>query len=192
MLFAFVRFLWEGYERLFVRFAVLDAVEPEGDNLIFVRLIRYRGEPVTLPDGTTLKAGDWAGEIHFHSHTLANFHPEREYRGSTTKLAVVTLRRTRQSLRHLAQYVSGSEKYRPAQVFFGKTLLYRGAQGLGFTVTELPSGREKLFLLIYLRWLLVVYHPKGWGRLSDNSAALVPKGVWISRKQLLQEYLEDT
>ncbi len=180
------------YERLFVRFAALDAVEPGTNTLLFVRLIRYRGETIILPDGTTLRAGDPAGELHFHSSTLTTFHSVGGHRASTTRLAVVALHRTRQALRHLARYVSEKEKYRSVQVFFGKTLLYRGALGLGFTVTELLPGREKTFLSLYLRWLLAVYHPKGWRRLADNSAALVPKGVWISRRQLLHHYQGDS
>lgn len=188
---ASIRYLWKGYERLFVRLAALDAVEPDaGKTLVFLRLVRYQGEPIALPDGTTLRAGDPAGEIHFNSRTMIAFHSDGASGRTTAKLAVVALRRTRQAFRHLAHYVREAEKYRGVQVFFGKTLLYRGAEGFGFTVTELPPGREKLFLYLYLRWLLVLYHPQGWKRLAHHSEALVPKGVWISRAQLFQHHLD--
>jgi 5-methyltetrahydrofolate--homocysteine methyltransferase len=71
----------------------------------------------------------------------------------------------------------------------GKEILRSVFGAYGFEVVDLQfPPLRRFFAGTYLRWVMSVYHPQGFDRLSHRRSELEPKGVFITRDAILQRY----
>lgn len=165
--------VWElGFERL-------NHVERIGDVRSVLRIgrVTYRGLPATLKDGRTVNPGDVVGELHFRNPELAAL-------GALRALPIFE-----RAMRELAVLIQEHPRYRDIDVFFGISVVFRGARRFGFEVKELDFTPWRRFVSgSYLRWVMTVYHPQGLERLHHRRDQLEPKGIFITREAILARY----
>jgi hypothetical protein len=152
------------------------------DGLLGVSPRRYRGHPHVLKDGTAIKSGALIYEVHVLNNRFARQQASSSSEDITIWGATTYIAR---DLRTLAKEIQqGTE----VEVLHGITLLCSGSRRLGFSVTDMPPGLWRGLTGFYLRGLLQVYHVQGAQRLQQGLKALVPKELWMSRKELLARY----
>ena len=165
--------VWElGFERL-------NHVERIGDARSVLRIgrVTYRGLPATLKDGRTVSPGDTVGELHFRNPQLAALG------------AIRALPLFERAMRELAVLIEESPRYRDIEIFFGISVAFRGARRFGFEVKELGFTPWRRFVTgTYLRWIMTVYHPQGLERLHHRRDQLEPKGIYITRAEILRRF----
>lgn len=164
---------------------VKDICMNDRPTLFRLRQRRYRGQPLTLADGTILRPRDPIGELHLNNEVLkeitrAGKDPER--------IALLTLKELKLSLPALAQWINNTPGLKNIRAVVGLTMLHRGVERLGFTTHEPPQTIKRLASW-YQGWLLTLFHPAGRIRLLQHKEKLSPKIVAIGRDELLRRYL---
>lgn len=175
---------WLVWERLFhALFAVkpLDAQNP----LFYIRVCRYHGLTIRLPDEEKIESGDRVVELHLNNRMLFQLASNSR---SMVQLAVQLIGLTRQLLPKIAETIVQHSDGDSIKGVYGITMIHRGTEQLGFTLADLPRGWFSVITRIYLKLLLYVIHPDGKNRLRGKKNALIPKVVAISSKQLLTQY----
>jgi peptidoglycan/xylan/chitin deacetylase (PgdA/CDA1 family) len=180
--------LWKKWERTLHRLLRLESVYGERHSIFRIRRRRYYGPPLTLPDGVILKKGDLVGELHLNNEMMI---AALERAKSPVQLAAALVKEARQSMPVLSRFVMETEKYRDIKAVYGITMIYRGADPLGFMICDIKESLFGKVATLYLRMYMSVMHPKGKGRLKERRALLVPKRVVMSRAMLLEKYGED-
>jgi MFS family permease len=149
--------------------------------LLGVHLTRYRGRPITLPDGTQITGGTWIAALHFDN-----------YRISATARDTNPWRLTRmimEDLAALARWAEQPGEIARAEAITGVTLLGRAAPRLGFTLRERPRTIHARLERFFMEGLMALYNPKGADRLKQGTTyATYPVEVWMSRGELLRRY----
>ncbi|AQS58266.1 polysaccharide deacetylase family protein [Desulforamulus ferrireducens] len=178
--------LWQIWELCFERLAGLKPLA-EGENQLFRLAVRnYRGSEMRLTDGTLVTPGDKVLELHFNNHLLQHIASTAR---SLESVGIMLLRETRRSLPLLAKVISSEPNYQGIKAIMGITMIHRGTKQLGFTVYDLPPLLRPL-VTWYQRWLMFLLHPGGLSHVRRQWHKLVPKKVVISKKELLQRYLD--
>lgn len=176
----FLRFwpVWEWVTR------TLQPVSPIPDapnGLLGAQLARYRGRPITLPDGTQVAQGDWVINLHFDNHRLS----AAARTASLWRLA----RMIGEDMGALARWVATPGEMAQARALVGVTLMGRAAPRLGFTVRERPITLHAQFERFFMQGLMAIYNPEGVRRLERGTTyAGYPVEVWMSRAKLLRRY----
>jgi hypothetical protein len=140
----------------------------------------YRGDPVTLEDGTVVHDGDRADIVHFDNGRL------RALAGEGWQLRA--LEQARADLAVLARRLDRPDAAERPVAFHGATLLAPFAVRIGW---ELHPRRPTAWHRLqdwYLRSLLSRWSPEGRGRLHHGHGALAVGEVWISTDRLLALY----
>jgi peptidoglycan/xylan/chitin deacetylase (PgdA/CDA1 family) len=172
--------LWEAYERAW---AGLYRLEPVGDEgVITAGLTAHHGAPVTLGDGTTVVDRDTVAEVHYGRHFLRRLHRH----ASDRRRAVALRRGSATALRDLAALVISDPRYHAVKALRATSLLWEGAQYLGFEVHPMEGAWARRTLGWYLRTLMARDHPAGRRRLEGRT--LEPRVLWMSREELLRRY----
>jgi hypothetical protein len=150
-------------------------------DLLRVQFTRFRGSPITLPDGTRVQPGDRIVELHIHNATLASVAGQAN--------GWQLLRMLMGDLAGLAEWSRNPDFPADVRAFYGYTILSRGAPRLGFTLRTRPSSLRTWLDGFFLTGLLVLYNPRGRGRLSQGTTyGSEPVEVWMSRAELEQRY----
>jgi len=165
--------VWElGFERL-------NRIQRIGDvrSLLRIGRVTYRGLPVTLKSGREVKPGDRVGELHFRNPQMAAL-------GALRAMA-----RVERTMRDLALLIEADPRYRDLEVFFGISVVFRGPRRWGFEIQDMQFTRWRRFVAgSYLRWVMSVYHPQGLERLQHRREMLEPKGIFITREEILKRF----
>lgn len=156
--------------------------------LFRLRLKRYRGRPLVLSDGTLLRPRDPIAELHLNNEMLKEITRTGK---SPERIALLTLKEVKRSLPALARWVQSTPQGKNIRAVVGLTMLYRGTERLGFTVSE-PPAIIKSLATWYQGWLLSLYHSEGRLRLYRHKEKLSPKIVAMGREELLRRYLRVT
>jgi len=150
-------------------------------DLLRVQFTRFHGRPISLPDGTRVQSGDRIVELHIHNTTLA------AVAGQANSWQL--LRMLMGDLAGLAEWSRSAEFPADIRAFYGYTILSRGAVRLGFTLRTRPSSLRTWLDGFFLTGLLVLYNPRGRGRLSQGTTyGTEPVEIWMSRTELEQRY----
>ncbi|NHN35014.1 polysaccharide deacetylase family protein [Paenibacillus agricola] len=177
-------YLWFKWDKLFHVLFGVKPVDPENP-LLFYRVRPYHGKTILLSDGEKIVSGDRVIELHFNNEMLFRMAIGSH---SIVHLAVQIIRSVKEVLPHTVK-ISNDVHYSNIKAIYGITMIHRGANQLGFTLTNLPRGWFSYVTSLYLKVLLYTIHPKGKTRLKVKSDALTPKVLAISIQELKKRHL---
>ncbi|WP_199617324.1 polysaccharide deacetylase family protein [Paenibacillus alkalitolerans] len=177
---------WLAWERCFHALFRLQPANPEANrSFLHFRLTDYQGETIRLNEGETLMKGDRVVELHMDNALLYDLGKKSR---SPVQLAIQLIRAMEQTMPQLASIILSRADAASIKAVMGITMVHRGVEQFGFTVSELPKSWFASATRLYLRILLSVIHPKGAERLGERSEMLVPKRIAISMKEVSRRY----
>ncbi|GKX28375.1 hypothetical protein SH1V18_08550 [Vallitalea longa] len=140
-------------------------------NYIYLDIDKYKGKPVTLSDGTSIKKGDMVIEIHVNNDTVDEV-PVR-------KVIKVFYSETLA----LAKQLKSNDEFKDIKAIFGRTVLAPLTKRLGFDVFEMKSGYMKRFLKIWDNLIKIVFSSTK----KDKVKFREPQEVWMSRDAIINK-----
>lgn len=153
-------------------------IRPGG--LLGVERHHYRGEPVTLADGTVVRSGDRADIVHFDNRRLRAL--------ADPALQVRSMAEARLDLGELARRVAATPVEDRPVAYRGTTILAPYARRFGF---EIHERRRTLWHRVedwYLRSILVRWAPGGRNRLLSGHSDLAVGEGWLSLSVLERRF----
>ncbi len=176
----FLRF-WPFWERVTMLVNRQVAIPGSPHGLLKVQFTRFRGQPMTLPDGTVVRSGDRIAEIHIQNKALPNL----ASRGGVFELVRMFAR----ELVALAAWTERADFPRRVTAVYGFTILGRVTTRFGFTVRERPHTLRNRMDRFFLTGLLALYSPDGIDRLRQGTTyGSYPVEVWMSLGELQRRY----
>jgi MFS family permease len=174
----FLRF-WPVWERFELWRHPVRPIPGAPHGLFLILPARYRGRPVSLPDGTHIARGDPIIQLHMNNRAFAS----GAERGPFEILAQLE-----GDLRALAAWAATADA--PSfRALHGLTLLSRAAPRLGFTLRSRPVTLVAWFDRFFMTGLLALYHVRGVERLTHGGTyGDYPQEVWMSRAELEKRY----
>jgi hypothetical protein len=157
----------------------MSAIPGRPFGLLEFRFEIYRGDPVTLPDGTGIRPGMLIGELHCNNLAILKLvqRDQNPYPAA------------RKDLQHLAAWMEKVDPAAAIPAFHGVTMLAPAARRLGFFVRELPHNLRARFERLFMTGLLLIYTTDGMARLDKGSTVRTfPREVWLTRRQMRSRY----
>jgi hypothetical protein len=149
--------------------------------LLEVQFIRFKGKPITLPDGMAIRRGDRLVELHVHNRAL----PDLATRAGAFQL----VRMFEADLGALARWAETPDFPKDARALYTLTVLGRAGPRLGFMVRERGSGLRNRLDGMFMTGLIALYSPEGVDRLRRGTTyGTYPVEIWMSRGELLRRY----
>src|SRR5262249_38902811 len=148
---------WPIYERLWRMTRRVQQIPDAPHDLLRIVLVRYRGSPITLPDGTTVQRGDSVAALHLNNPVVT-----RLTAASGSALHLLPL--LAGDLSALARWMAvddAASSNGAVRAIYGFTLLGRASTRLGFTVRERPHTLYMRLERFYMTGLLALYNPGG-------------------------------
>lgn len=183
----FVSLLWPVLDRLLIKIYRIKPVRT--DSIISVELRRYKRRPITLGDGSKVKAGDKIIELHLNS---AWFRQRRKLSLVASRLQWQAKHCFARDLGYIAEQMVNGMLDSDITALHGVTLLHTGTRRLGFQVMPLPTTLWKKLVQFHLTGLMQIHHPLGKERLKAMSKPLEVKEIWLSRAELLRRYAPES
>jgi len=176
--------LWGYWDWIYQHCTRLRYVD-KGNNIFRIVLLRYRGEPLYTSDQRTIQKGDLILKIHIHNYYFANL-----CKGIKDDLRVALLlrRHIMLSLPKLAAYVEQLENKEQIKGIVGTTMLHKGVEPLGFSISDVPMNWFYRYKRWYLRLMMRIIHPEGKRRIKSPDMQMPLKRVYMSRETLLERY----
>ncbi|HEX8995674.1 MAG TPA: MFS transporter [Ktedonobacterales bacterium] len=176
----FLRF-WPVWEWVMHTVQPVTSVPDAPHGLLAVHLRRYRGRPITLPDGAHISQGDWVADLHFENRRLSDAARTAGPWRLTHMIA--------EDMGALGRWAAEPGEMSRARALTGVTLIGRAAPRLGFTTRERPVTIHARFERFFMDGLLTIYNPEGAHRLARGTTySGYPVEVWMSRAELLRRY----
>lgn len=179
--------LWLLWEKLFHLMFHLQTTNKE-DPIFHFRFRSYHGKDVQMDNGEVLTNGDRILELHFDNKKLFEIGSRSK---SPVQLALKMIRGVEKTLPEIASYINSHPDTQDVKALYGVSMLNRGPEQFGFTVTDLPKGLFATSTTMYLKFLLRVIHPSGQSRIKQSQHEMVPKLMVMSMNTLLDKYLKD-
>lgn len=180
-------FLWLVWEKLFHMMFHLQTANKE-DPFLHYRIRTYHGDTVEMDGGGELRSGDRVMELHFDNKKLFEIGSRSK---SPVQLAIKMIRCMEKELPILAKEFTDHPELHNAKALYGVSMINRGPEQFGFTVTDLPKGLFASSSTLYLKFLLRVIHPDGGSRLKQSAENLIPKLILMPTEMLVRQYLKD-
>jgi hypothetical protein len=136
--------LWQICDPFYYRCTRLQRLDTHPQQVFRVRLLRYRGQTLTLYDGTRIEQGDLLVKLHLHNVRLFRMLGEEHPFVRARKLQNLVA----QSLPAVSQYILQHRRSLEIKGVIGFTQLNRGCRQLGFDVWPIASRGYRL-----LKWL---------------------------------------
>src|SRR5260221_10077 len=176
----FLRF-WPVWEHITLLVHPTHPIPHASANVLRTQLTRWRGRPITLPDGTQVARGDLVVELHVNNRALG------EVLAHASDWRLLPLLPA--DLRARAGPKGPSVFPHEVRAVYGFTLLSRAAPRLGFTVRSRPHTVRAWLDRVFLMGLLPLYNPRGVDRLQQGTIyTSYPPEVWMSCDELLRRY----
>ncbi|MFD2369318.1 hypothetical protein ACFSO0_04895 [Brevibacillus sp. GCM10020057] len=176
--------LWGVWDNIYQRCTRLRYIE-KGANIFRVVPLRYRGETLVTTDHKRIHNGDLILKIHIHNYYFATLCKGVK---DDLKLALLLRRHIMQSLPKLAHYLETLENKEDIKGIVGTTMLHKGVQPLGFSISDVPMNWFFRYKRWYLRLLLRIIHPDGKRRVQAWNHEMPLKRVYMSKETLLARY----
>ncbi|MBM2831311.1 MAG: putative rane protein [Dehalococcoidia bacterium] len=173
--------LWPLLDRLLARLLRIKPLD-ETDSIMGTSIHHYRGQLRVLRDGTIIRSGAMICEIHILNGRLARLALESP-QGEITPWELAAW-----GARDLTILAGMMKQASEVEALSGTTLLDSVVKRQGFAVMDMPSKLLREVVGFYLRGLMQAYHSRGARRTERKARSLVPKEIWMSRKELLARY----
>ncbi|MGB8957191.1 MAG: hypothetical protein WCC10_17600 [Tumebacillaceae bacterium] len=177
--------LWQCIDHVYRRVRRFDYEDMQGNNVFRVRVRHYTGPEFSLENGFEVKRGDWVGFLHLYNLRLQQMMHEIQ---SDNRRSILLLREVQHSLPELAEFALRHPRGHRIKALIGITLLNRGVQGLGFTVSDVPDTPWYRFRRWYMKWMIRITHPEGSKRLKQKPRELMLKRCVLTRDELFRRY----
>lgn len=177
--------LWQWSDHIYRRIRRFDFEDLQGRNVFRVRVRLYKGPAFALENGQEVKRGDWVGFLHFYNLRLQQMMQGIQ---SDNRRSVLMLREVQRSLPELAEFVRSHPRGERMKALIGITLLNRGVEGFGFTVSDVPDTSWYRFRRWYMKWMIRLTHPAGNERLKQKQGAMELKRCVLTRDELFRRY----
>jgi hypothetical protein len=175
--------LWRVYDAAYGWLHGLEDLPTERGTVLRIGVARHRGRPVTLRDGTVVRAGDVVGTIHFHNEAVAAIHDGKP---DAVRSGILILRGYERSLRALARLSEDHPRYQNIKALTALTIFHQGIERFGFETHTLPSGPMSRIVSAYQRFLLARFHPLGTQR--GRRKKLEARAIWVSTREIRRRY----
>jgi peptidoglycan-N-acetylglucosamine deacetylase len=147
--------------------------------LLCFRIMPYRGEPLVLPDTTTVRPGAILGELHCNNRAILELVSQHG-----NPFAAF-----RKDLKSLSNWILQERLGHQIEAIYARTILTSLAYRLGFTVRQEPVTLRRRLEKFFFKGLLLLYNQEGLARIQHGSTAdTYPADVWLSRRELLRLY----
>ncbi len=184
---ALSRALWRLASRFYRVLDVLyrrwHRLEPVG-KLLYVGRGVHRGEPRRLADGTEVAPGDAIGTLHFDNQFIAG---ESGAADSAAASGIRFARRFFPAFKALARRASEDPGWSDLVAFHAVGWFPPHGERYGFEFSRLPPGRRARWLRWHISNLVMAFNPEAGRRERQR---LWPMEIWLSRRQLLESFLE--
>jgi hypothetical protein len=171
---------WDWWERLSEHIWPIPTIPGSSALALRMRLETYRGQPVVLPDGTTIRRGDRIGALHLNNVVSA-----RIGEGTPWPLEAAIM----DDLRALASWVETLPPAERPPAFHGRTMFSRAARRMGFATSRCPRTPYILLFRFYLHGLMIIHSREGWRRMTRSGIRKsFPGDIWLSTGELLRRY----
>lgn len=130
--------VWKIIDPIYYTFSRLNYVpDTNQHNTLFrVRLTRYKGAPITLSDGTSIRKNDILLKIHLHNVKMIK---ELNMTTSDIKRAVFIYHAVKKSLPSLSEYLMHHPRHQDIKGIIGITSLAKGSDRLGFDIVTIQN-----------------------------------------------------
>lgn len=172
------------WEKIFERIANIKLVENSPYGLLRMAVHPYKGQPITLADGTRLNTGDHVIELHISNLVLA--------KGQVGDVKVANNIRLlplfREEMHNLAQLAIHGKLDPRAKVIWGVTMMGPGLRRLGFQLEPMDDNFHSRLLVMWMNFLKWVFYP------SESKTSSKPKSrrkgyqYFMSIEQLMERY----
>jgi hypothetical protein len=170
---------WPGWEHLAKRLWPVSEIPGARYRLLCLRIGRYEGETVVLPDGTTVDCGAVVAQLHCNNDAILQLVRER---GNPFAAC-------REELANLTRWIECDDPGRHIVAVCGRTILTTAASRLGFTIANKPVTLRRRLERFFFKGLLLLYNQQGFSRIFQGStASIYPSDVWLSRAELIKRY----
>lgn len=177
--------LWGIWDSVYQSCTRLTYIE-KGQNIFRVVCLRYRGEQLLIDSNSTIKHGDLILKIHIHNYLFANLCKGVK---NETRMILLLRRHILHSLPQLAEYLASHPRVDEIKGIVGTTMLYKGVEPIGFSISDVPMTWFFRYKRWYLRLMLRIIHPDGMRRLETFDRNLPLKRVYMSKEDLFKRYL---
>jgi len=179
--------LWGIWDTLYQRCTRLRYVE-KGKNIFRIVLLRYQGETLVTSDNQEIRPGDLILKLHIHNYYFATL-----CRGvkDETRIVLMLRRQIVQSLPELAKYLQSLPEVEEIKGVVGTTMLHKGVEPLGFSISDVPMNWFFRYKRWYLRLMMRIIHPDGKERVRRWDTCMPLKRVYMSKEELLRRYLPE-
>ncbi|MGD8189731.1 YkoP family protein [Brevibacillus ginsengisoli] len=177
--------LWGIWDTIYQNCSRLQYIE-KGKNIFRVVTLHYSGEPLTTSSKQTIESGHLIIKLHIHNYLFANL-----CRGikNDTRMILLLRRQITESLPMLAAFLAAHPRADEIKGIVGTTMLYKGVEQLGFSISDVPMTWFFRYKRWYLRLMLRIIHPDGIKRLKTFDKNIPLKRVYMSKEELLNRYL---
>ncbi|QGQ46112.1 YkoP family protein [Metabacillus sediminilitoris] len=170
---------WNILDPLYYLFTRLEYLDRHS-GIFRVRLTKYKGKEVLLSDGTLIKKNDKLVKIHLHNVKLLS-----ELKGvpCSVRRGRIIFQKVLISMPLIAEYINGHKEKNEIKGVIGITMLYKGAEKIGFEIFQPCHPLYKLFKRISQTplYLLSAEQPK-ISKIPDTYY------LFISKEKLQQTY----
>lgn len=155
-------------------------LEPVGPMLL-IRQGEYTGEARSFDDGTVLNAGQPLGILHFDNKYLL-----MNTASHGRRVGLVFREKLFCSLEQLAK-ATHTGKYHNISAYTGVTWLASHGEKIGFRTEPLEESWRSRLLAFHFGILLHAFY--GRGKTGNRARQLQPRRFWLTRRQLLDNFL---
>jgi len=177
--------LWGIWDALYQRCTRLRYIE-KGKNIFRIVLLTYRGENLITSDQIQIQRGDMIIKLHIHNYLFACLCRDVK---DEVRLVLKLRRHIVNSLPQLATYLQSLPERDQIKGIVGTTMLHKGVEPLGFTISDVPMSWFFRYKRWYLRLMLRIIHPQGKERVMNWNEEMPLKRVYMSKEELLRRYL---
>lgn len=177
-------FFWSLIDPLYFYFSRLTyppCVEKE-ENILRIRLTKYKGRNVTLSDGTTIEKNDLLVKIHLHNVRLLK---ELRHFKSELKKVKIILEYVQKSLPGVEAFIRMNPHAEKIKGIIGITSRTKGSERLGFEVFEIIHPVYRYFKTLSF---LPIHFISSRCSLKDLLVDYQPKYLFMSVQQLSSLY----
>lgn len=162
----------------------MQPVTPEPDCLLAYNRFVYRGPEVMLKDGTSVRGGDAALELHFRREALLPLMRD----GDPGRMALGLLQLGDRDFPLLVRALEQDPAFADVRAVHALTLFHRGITRYGFEVMPVRERHLEWWFTTWHRLLMARDHASGRAHVRANREKLVTRHIWASREGLIRRY----